>query len=109
MLTPGLFVGIDLDERPWRPVVSPYRPRAVACRRQRRPLQGQMWLPGMAIELGEVTTRDKDGGKDGSAIRKPGCRATAVCPNCAGITFDEEGDCTTCWEPGVVRPESGTG
>ena len=26
-----------------------------------------------------------------------------TCPNCGGVEFDEDGDCTSCWEPGVVE------
>jgi hypothetical protein len=32
-----------------------------------------------------------------------------TCPNCGATEFDEDGDCTSCWEPGVVKPAGGTG
>jgi hypothetical protein len=53
----------------------------------------QMCLPGM--ELVDV--------------ERPWSATTglaAVCPNCSGTEFDEDGDCTSCWEPGVVEPGS---
>ena len=33
---------------------------------------------------------------------EPSCGLQPVCPNCGGVEFDEDGDCTSCWEPGVV-------
>ena len=30
-------------------------------------------------------------------------RPQPTCPNCGGGAFDEDGDCTSCWEPGVVK------
>jgi len=33
----------------------------------------------------------------------------AICPNCGGTEFDTDGDCTSCWEPGVVKPDAGSG
>ncbi len=60
----------------WRPPVAAPRRFRMPRLRGRRPLPGQRYLPGMA--------------------------PPPICPNCGGREFDEDGDCTGCWEPYVV-------
>lgn len=105
MRTRYLFT-VALDEKPWRPVAPPYRPRSIAAPRPRRPLSGQMWLPGMEPEARDLTAKERDDPNSGSAHREPSYLIPAVCPNCGGTTFDEDGDCTTCWEPRVIAAKS---
>jgi hypothetical protein len=78
---------------PWHPMIPLYRPHPLARIRPRKPLPGQMCLPGM--ELVDV-----------ERPCSPTSGTEAVCPNCGGTEFDEDGDCTACWEPGVVEPRN---
>ena len=101
----------------WRPAVAPYRPGAGMRRiRRRRPLPGQMSLPGIetsdepppAPEPSDAASPPVDapeppGGGPIADAPPPGL----VCPNCGGTEFDEDGDCTRCWEPGVARGDAG--
>ena len=106
------------DEDRWEPLVPPYRSRQVASMRARKPLTGQKLLPCMDWE--EASPASGAGsGEGGSAASTLGsyCHETAtmaipsgaVCPNCGGTEFDADGDCTSCWEPGVVKPVAGSG
>ena len=69
----------------------------------------QLYLPGMgpAVDGGEASPLPDD---DASICMEP-AGATACtqprCPNCGGTAFDGDGDCTRCWEPGVVLPAGG--
>jgi hypothetical protein len=97
----------------WRPAVSPYRPRGISGIRPRKPLPGQMVLPG--IECGEESSpaegavdaenRLTDPGKVPGRKHNAGPFAPA-CPNCGSTEFDEDGDCIHCWEPGVVQTDT---
>ena len=95
----------------WRPAVSPFRPRGIPGVRARDSLPGQLTLPGM-----ECGDEPPPGGRSGDAPAAPadslpssrGTQAdrpipAPACPNCGSTEFDEDGDCTRCWEPGVVR------
>jgi hypothetical protein len=64
----------------WRPAVQPCRVQPVMKRRRSLPLPGQMFLPG---------------------IEQP----QRSCPNCGGMEFDEDGDCTSCWEPLAIAAD----
>ncbi len=89
----------DSQERPWRPAIAPYRPRLPGTRAERSS-PGQRMLPGIEASDADVP-RDVEAQLPKSS--------EAVCPNCGGTTFDQDGDCTACWEPGVVgrKEESG--
>ena len=90
----------------WQPVVPPFRPRPLARITKRRPLPSQLCLPGMGLsdDSGE-DLRPRDG--DSAVICREADAATVCaqpsCPNCGGREFDDDGDCTACWEPGVVE------
>jgi hypothetical protein len=95
----------------WRPVLPTFRPRPFARIAKRKPLLGQMFLPGMGPdEPGDAllppspTDNRPPHGELGSVARPE-----PICPNCGGTEFDEDGDCTSCWEPAVARPTGGTG
>lgn len=75
----------ESDQGPWRPVVA-YRLPPVRVPRARKSLPGQMLL------------WDREPGPQGPRPGRP------VCPHCGGIEFDEDGDCTSCLEPGVAPP-----
>jgi hypothetical protein len=52
-------------------------------------LPGQLFLPGMESMQDSKEVSDGD--------------QPSTCPNCGGTEFDEDGDCTSCWEPAVVK------
>jgi hypothetical protein len=89
----------------WQPVVSAFRLRPAIKIRRTKPLPGQMFLPGMepAAEGGEISL-PPDNASDfrGEPITVAACTQPR-CPNCGGTEFDEDGDCTSCWEPGVIE------
>lgn len=95
------------EKRPWRPVVFPYRPHVAPRARARKPLPGQRYLPGLepsepASECSLTTAKDEN---IAELQERTDASGTAVrCPNCGSSDFDDDGDCTNCWEPGVVRP-----
>jgi hypothetical protein len=65
-----------------------------------------MFLPGMVPgdEVGETLSPPDE--EDQARCHESSCPVAAsqpVCPNCGGTEFDEDGDCTSCWEPGVVE------
>lgn len=96
-----------LDQRPWRPVVPLYHPRSLVRIRARKPLPGQRFLPCMG--LGDVEQTLDGAGPIEADLPEPAAwwhQPAVVCPNCGGTTFDEDGDCTTCWEPGVAKGTS---
>ena len=100
-----LLPGCDAKDR-WRPIVPLFRPRLIAGIVRRKPLPGQMLLPGMGgTEDNEKAFHRDD---DESALAEEPNGETAnpqpTCPNCGAAEFDEDGDCTRCWEPAVVRP-----
>ncbi len=94
----------------WRPAVAPFRARPLARLRPRRPLPGQLPLPGM-----EPPDEPAPASEDPQAPNAPGAAlpaepslasppaGTPCCPNCGGTQFDDDGDCTHCWEPAVAR------
>lgn len=95
----------------WRPTVAPSRPGGIPRIRARRPLPGQMSLPGIESpdeppptarlagdERHRVDAPELPGGGSTADAPQPGL----VCPNCGGTEFDEDGDCVRCWEPGVA-------
>lgn len=96
----------------WRPAVSPYRPRGISRIRSRKPLAGQMLLPGIesaeqsspAGETLDTEARPPDAlpAHDDGHADTPGL----ACPNCGSTQFDEDGDCIHCWEPGVVGTDT---
>ena len=96
----------------WRPAVSPYRPPGIANIRSRKPLPGQMMLPGM--EGGEESSPasedvDTEAPPADSLQAHHGGQAdpsAPACPNCGSTEFDDDGDCIHCWEPGVVQTDS---
>ena len=101
----------EAKESRWRPAVAPFRPRAALTIRSGRPLPGQMVLPG--IEAGEgLPQTDEPAGNEShtsyaTKVPSGGSRMKALerapaCPNCGATDFDEDGDCTSCWEPSVV-------
>jgi hypothetical protein len=102
VLLPGA-VGADR----WQPVVSPYHLRPAIKVRRTKPLPSQMSLPGMGPTEDSGTTlllpAEDESARCGE--RRGGPQPT--CPNCGGREFDEDGDCTSCWEPGVVEPPYG--
>jgi hypothetical protein len=81
---------------PWQPMVSLYHARGLNRIRAKKSLTGQRYLPG--LDPGEDEHPFVAGGDGGEAAAR-----APVCPNCGGREFDEDGDCTSCWEPGVVR------
>jgi len=92
----------------WRPAVAPFRPGGIRGIRARRPLPGQMSLPGLESAdepppTAEQTAAEIPSGGSSADAPQPGL----VCPNCGGTEFDEDGDCTRCWEPGVARGDAG--
>lgn len=87
-----------LDDRPWRPLVAPLRIWSIPKSRTRRPLLGQLCLPGMEMEQGAITESST------TAVGDMVETGQAICPNCGWTEFNEEGDCTRCWEPDVVPP-----
>ena len=98
----------------WRPAVSPYRPPGFSRIRSRKPLPGQMVLPGMEAEEESAPTDqgvDAEGPPADSVQAHHGSQAgrpvpAHTCPNCGSNEFDEDGDCIHCWEPGVVRNDT---
>ena len=98
----------------WRPAVAPFRPRSVRRRRPRRPLPGQMLLPGIEPDA-KSGQPDETSGTASHALSPAEARPggshpetpepAITCPNCGGAEFDEDGDCVKCWEPGVGRVE----
>jgi RNase P subunit RPR2 len=52
-----------------------------------------MRLPGMEAEQDAVV-------RHASAAKE---EVQIACPNCGWTEFNEDGDCTRCWEPDVVR------
>lgn len=82
------------EEYRWRPAVVPYRPVAVRPMKHRKSAPGQMLLPG--LESAEPDSRAE-------CPVPSAARLEMTCPNCGGTEFDDEGDCTRCWEPGVAR------
>jgi hypothetical protein len=86
----------------WQPVVPPFRVRPAIKVRRTKPLPGQLYLPGM--EPTEDNGRSRLPEDDGLALyEEAGGGPQPRCPNCGGMEFDEDGDCTSCWEPGVVE------
>ena len=106
------------DEDRWEPLVQPYRSRQVVSMRTRKPLARQKLLPYMDWD-GVSPAPQPGSGEGGSAASTLGvhCQGAtraaipggAVCPNCGGTEFDTDGDCTSCWDPGVVGPIAGSG
>ncbi len=77
----------------WRPLVGPYRKPLFARMKPRRSLPGQLFLPGIdEVEKHAARHALKS---DEKALHE------IICPNCGGTDFDEDGDCTGCWEPGI--------
>jgi hypothetical protein len=104
-----LLPDCDAQDR-WQPAVPPFRPRPLAGVSRRKPLPEQLFLPGIVptdeggsvLRLpGEDDQALCQGPSDGVPASKP------ICPNCGGVEFDEDGDCTACWEPEVVVPAGG--
>ena len=100
----------------WRPAVAPFRPGGIRRIRARRPLPGQMSLPGIQSPDEAPPTADRTGDETlpGGAPEVPGggsraeaARPGLACPNCGGTEFDEDGDCIRCWEPGVAPGDAG--
>ena len=101
----------NAENQPWRSAVPRHRAQPLARIKLRNPLPGQMLLPGM--EPGEeaclVTceaprlVEEADGQNQRPAVQHSGL----TCPNCGGTEFDADGDCASCWEPGVARPLAG--
>ncbi len=95
----------EIDERPWRPVVAPYRPPSLSRIRARKPLPGQLLLPGIeATGSRNAGQQDDRGHGTGQLMPEPqGPSRALICPNCGGTRFDDDGDCVACWEPGVAK------
>ena len=84
--------------------------RGTRIGRKAQRLPDQMLLPGM--EPGEETRLvacesplavEEAGGPD----QHPAVQHSGVtCPNYGGVEFDDDGDCTRCWEPGVAKRAS---
>jgi hypothetical protein len=99
----NMLFGIETAKDRWRSVVPPYRPRGLPRITAPKPLPGQLSLPGIEREeelggnepVSEVVDQEID-------AYEPGI--STACPNCGGTEFDEDGDCTCCWEPAVIRP-----
>jgi hypothetical protein len=83
------------DKKRWQPFLPPYRPQRFPRTMTIKPLPGQLFLPGMEPN-DEPRPRIRE--------QAPGIVEPAICPNCGGTEFDEDGDCTSCWEPAVVKP-----
>ena len=91
----------------WQPVVPPFRQRPLARIIRWRPLAGQLMLPGMGPPQdasGVTLTPDKGDSALGEERVGGDSSVQAICPNCGGREFDADGDCTSCWEPAVVKP-----
>ena len=104
-----LLPGCDAKDR-WRPIVSLFRPRLIAGIVRRKPLPGQLSLPGMGLTEGARETALPTDEDDLAPSEEPSGGAAGsqpTCPNCGDTEFDEDGDCTSCWEPAVVRPVGG--
>lgn len=84
-MTRELFPFCQPGEPKWRPILTPFR--APSLPRTRKAATVQMELPGMSL----------------SEALPAATGSTIVCPNCGGAVFDADGDCTTCWEPGVAK------
>jgi hypothetical protein len=86
----------------WHPVVPPFRLRPLAKISSWKPLPGQLFLSGMdpTDPAGEVSPA-MDDRRLALCEEEVGdaARWQPICPNCGGTKFDEEGDCTLCWEP----------
>jgi hypothetical protein len=88
-----------------QPVEPVFRPRPLIRIPRRKPSPWQLYLPGMGLsdDSSEVLLPPN---ADDAALCRGADDATArpqpTCPNCGGRAFDEDGDCTSCWEPGVV-------
>jgi hypothetical protein len=95
------------ENQPWRSAVPHHRLRPPPKIKLRNPLPGQMLLPGM--EAGEeacllaceapLPVEEAEGQDQRAAVQ----HSDLTCPNCGGVEFDDDGDCTGCWEPGVAR------
>jgi len=106
MIQTALLPNCTAEDR-WQPVVPPFRPRLLVRITSRKPVPGQLSLPGMGLtdDSGEIFLPSQEAaaaacGKAADAAARP----PPTCPNCGGREFDEDGDCTRCREPGVVRP-----
>jgi hypothetical protein len=94
----------------WRPVTPPFRLPPLARIARWKPLPGQLFLPGMGPDedSGGLSLTFDENICDSDRKRANGAGpAKAMCPNCGGVEFDEDGDCTSCWEPAVVPPNGG--
>jgi hypothetical protein len=103
MLQTALLPNCAVKDR-WQPVVPPFRLRPLVRIAKREPLPRQLCLPGMLTDNSGEDRLPRDDDKavlcreaDGAAVS-----TQPRCPNCGGSEFDDDGDCTTCWEPGVV-------
>ena len=105
MIQSALLPNCTAGDR-WQPVVPPFRPRRLVRITNRGPLPGQLHLPGMGFtdDRGEVflPPDEDDAAVCGKAAGAAAC-PQPTCPNCGGREFDEDGDCMSCWEPGVVE------
>jgi hypothetical protein len=87
----------------WQPVVPPFRVRPAIKVRRAKPLPGQLCLPGMEPTEDDGMSLLLSGEDELALCGEAGGGPQPRCPNCGGMEFDEDGDCTSCWEPGVVE------
>jgi hypothetical protein len=92
---------VDADR--WRPLLPAFRLRRPARARTTKPLPSQMFLPGMEPTEGdgEISLPPDGDSDDGCKPNEIASQPQPMCPNCGGNDFDEDGDCSSCWEPGV--------
>jgi hypothetical protein len=102
----------EAEEYRWRPAVAAFRARGMRRIRSRKPLPGQMALPGIesADESPATAQRSDDGSHTIDTAEVPNgaphpdaATRRPTCPNCGATEFDEDGDCIRCWEPHVVQ------
>jgi hypothetical protein len=88
----------------WQPVVPPFRLRPFTRTIKRKPLPGQLFLPGMEDDDEALRLREDDSAAHGRETDRATVCSQPKCPNCGGTEFDDDGDCSSCLEPGVVKP-----
>jgi hypothetical protein len=105
-----MLLPVCVSQERWQPVVPPFPLRRLARITRWKPLPGQLFLPGMGPteeDGGGAAAFNDEGLTPDRELATDDVGLQPTCPNCGGAEFDEDGDCTSCWEPAVVKPAGG--